>query len=163
MPLYVQPPVPPDTDSGSNVQGPNILPPAPPPEDIGGALAPPLGNVIRDQLSGLGRYSRGLVPKWFKLDSAKDVNAAKHEPIPGNVLQVLVAQGGAIPDDARISIGGSDWFPLVEGFVYETDQPFDGYDVYWPTAAAGVTVWIVVAFGRANRADANSLQPARAF
>jgi len=136
---YPPPPPPPPKDGGAGVQKPNI-----------GPIVPVGGDVVRDQLEGIGKYSRGLVPKSFSLAAARPADQAKREPVPGNVLHVLMADGGAIPPDARISIGGSAYLPIVEGFVYETDEPFDGYEVYWPTAAAGVTMWIVVAFGRST-------------
>lgn len=153
------PPPPPPPDEPPAPPPPYVPPPPPPnlyiqppvPNTQGGTLAPQTGEVVRDQYSGYGRYSSGLVAKSFKLDSARDADSAKHEPIPGHVLQVLVAQGGTIPDDARIQIGGSGFFPLIEGFAYETETAFDGYDVYWPTGQVGVTVWILVAHGRKVR------------
>lgn len=133
---FSPPPPPPDTrDSGTPVP----------------TIVPQQGQVVRDQMGGAGRYSRALIPKSFSLTVARQADDAKPERIPGNVLMVLAAQGGVIPDDARISIGGSDYFPLIEGFVYETDEPFDGYLVYWPTASAGVTLWILAGFGSARR------------
>lgn len=115
----------------------------------GGTIVPVQGQIVAEQRSGVGRFSRNLVPFSYAIDAARSADDPKEERIPGHALQVLVAQGGVVPDDARISIGGSKYFPVVEGWVYEAEEPFDGFSIYWPTAAAaGTRLWIIVGFGR---------------
>lgn len=118
---------------------------------LDGALAPQQGGLVTDQRRGIGRYAGIPVPRQFDLSVARPALQAKEVLIPGNVFQVLRVDGGSIPDDARISVGDSDYFPLVEGWIMEVDTPFRGYSLYWPTAAVGVTIWIVTVLS--NRPD----------